>query len=211
MEPSVESTPSAAHEESSSPPSEASEAASQGIAHALDEVRADRVVADAVTEVVEAAELAVLRTGPGRVELGADPAKEFALLVQRSHVDLAVAPEVARDHAQRFGFVRQRSNGRTTVIRVASSQLSIAEKRAAWGDLVLEAVEHRSTCPDRREPRPAPAVTPSASRSRTAAGPRSTTRAPRRTPAAAAPPPAPLNLCPVHGTEMLGGLCDRCD
>ena len=187
-------------------------ATSDEVAAALADVRAEKVVTDAVAEVVDVAELAVLRTGPGRVELGADPAKEFALLVQRSHVDLAVAPEIARDHAQRFGFVRQRSNGRTTVIRVAASQLSIAEKRDAWADLVLEAVEHRSTCPDRKEPRQAPVSVPSsASRTRTsAATPRSAERAPRRT-AAAEPPPAPLNLCPVHGTEMLGGLCDRCD
>ena len=203
MEPSVEPARESARD---------AEESAEGLAAALADVRADRVVADAVNEVAAGAELGVLRTGPGRLELGADPAKEFALLVQRSHVDLAVAPEVARDHAQRFGFVRQRSNGRTTVIRVAASQLSIAEKREAWADLVLEAVEHRATCPDRREPSKAPVVMPSApSRSRTsAARPRSAERAPRRT-AAAAPPPAPLNLCPVHGTEMLGGVCDRCD
>ena len=181
------------------------------LADALSEVRAERAVGDAVSEAALLADLQVLRTGPGRIELGADPAKEFALLVQRSHVDLAVAPEVARDHAQRFGFVRQRSNGRTTVIRVAASQLAIEEKRAAWPDLVGEAVEHRSTCPDRREPRQAPAPTQKARPARaTRSSAATATAASRRTPSAA-PPAAPLNLCPVHGTEMLGGLCDRCD
>ncbi|QWC84653.1 hypothetical protein KLP28_13930 [Nocardioidaceae bacterium] len=181
------------------------------LSEALTEVRADRVVVDAVTEAAGRAHLEVLRTGPGRVELGSDPAKEFALLVQRSHVDLAVGPDVARDHAQRFGFVRQRSNGRTTVIRVAASQLAIAEKRAVWADLVEEAVTHRSTCPDRVEPRVATTPTRAARPARPTRSSAGTAARTTRQAAAATPPAAPLNLCPVHGTEMLGGLCDRCD
>ncbi len=173
---------------------------------AVGELQAERAVLGAVETLLEDHRLVVVEQRAGLVGLAPDVHKDVAISVNRSHLDCAVPPSTARDFAQQHGFVRQRSNPTTTIIRVSALHLASHSKREAWLELVEAALEHRREGPDRAVRERKRVQVPVAKAARTPA-PR-TAAAPR---APAKPEPPAAVLCPVHGTEMLGGTCDRCD